>query len=233
MKPSVIIALIVGGVVGFAVGNMFQKPSEGGAPTPVAAAPTPGAPAAPRPQGAPPSDTTVYKVPLENSPVKGPNTALVTIVEFSDYQCPFCVRAEPTVKEVLAAYPGKVRLVHRDYPLPSHGLAPKAAEAAHCAGDQQKYWEMHDRLYAANGKLELAELKSYAREVGVEGAKFDKCLESGEKATLVAFHQKAGEAAGVTGTPAFFVNGRLISGAQPLDAFKAVIDQELKGGAKQ
>ena len=174
------------------------------------------------------------KVAVEaTGPSKGPQDAPVTIVEFSDYQCPFCVRAEPTVKEVLAAYPGKVRLVHRDYPLPSHGLAPKAAEAAHCAGDQQKYWEMHDRLYAANGKLEVAELKTYAKEVGVDPAKFDKCLDSGEKATLVAFHQKAGEAAGVSGTPAFFVNGRLISGAQPLDAFKAVIDQELKGGAKQ
>jgi protein-disulfide isomerase len=173
------------------------------------------------------------KVAVEaTGPSKGPQDAPVTIVEFSDYQCPFCVRAEPTVKEVLAAYPGKVRLVHRDYPLPSHGLAPKAAEAAHCAGDQQKYWEMHDRLYAANGKLGIPELKTYAREVGVDGAKFDKCLDSGEKATLVAFHQKAGEAAGVTGTPAFFVNGRPISGAQPLDAFKAVIDQELKGGAK-
>lgn len=174
------------------------------------------------------------KVAVEaTGPSKGPQDAPITIVEFSDYQCPFCVRAEPTVKEVLAAYPGKVRLVHRDYPLPSHDLAPKAAEAAHCAGDQQKYWEMHDRLYAANGKLAVAELKTYAKEVGVDQAKFDKCLDSGEKATLVAFHQKAGEEAGVTGTPAFFVNGRLISGAQPLDAFKAVIDEELKGGAKQ
>ncbi len=173
------------------------------------------------------------KVVVEaTGPSKGPQDATVTIVEFSDYQCPFCVRAEPTVKEVLAAYPGKVRLVHRDYPLPSHDLAPKAAEAAHCAGDQQKYWEMHDRLYAANGKLAVAELKTYAKEVGVDQAKFDKCLDSGEKATLVAFHQKAGEAAGVTGTPAFFVNGRLISGAQPLDAFKAVIDEELKAAAK-
>ncbi len=173
------------------------------------------------------------KVAVEaTGPSKGPQDAPITIVEFSDYQCPYCVRAEPTVKEVLAAYPGKVRLVHRDYPLPAHGLAPKAAEAAHCAGDQQKYWEMHDRLFAANGKLAVADLKAYAKEVGADPAKFDKCLDSGEKATLVAFHQKAGEAAGVTGTPAFFVNGRLISGAQPLDAFKALIDQELKAGAK-
>jgi protein-disulfide isomerase len=173
------------------------------------------------------------KVAVEaTGPTKGPQDAPITIVEFSDYQCPYCVRAEPTVKELLAAYPGKIRLVHRDYPLPAHGLAPKAAEAAHCAGDQQKYWEMHDRLFAANGKLEVTDLKGYAKEVGVDTARFDKCLDSGEKATVVAFHQKAGEAAGVTGTPAFFVNGHPISGAQPIDAFKVIVDEELKGGAK-
>jgi protein-disulfide isomerase len=162
-------------------------------------------------------------------PSKGPATAPVTIVEFSDYECPFCVRAEPTLKEVLAAYPGKIRLVYRDYPLPMHKKAPKAAEAAHCAGDQGKYWEMHDRLFAANGKLDVPDLKAAAREVqGIDGAKFDKCLDSGEKAKEVEKHQKAGEEAGVSGTPAFFVNGRLLSGAQPLDAFKALIDEELK-----
>ncbi|ACL67411.1 DSBA oxidoreductase [Anaeromyxobacter dehalogenans 2CP-1] len=166
-------------------------------------------------------------------PSKGPNDAPITIVEFSDFQCPFCVRAEPTVKDVMAAYPGKVRVVYRDFPLPSHDLAPKAAEAAHCAGDQGKYWEMHDRLFAANGKLAVDDLKGYAREVGADGAKFDRCLESGEKAPVVQEHHKAGEAAGVSGTPAFFINGRLISGAQPLEAFKAVIDQELKAAGKQ
>ncbi len=174
------------------------------------------------------------KVAVEaTGPAKGPQDAPISIVEFSDYQCPFCVRAEPTVKELLSAYPGKIRLVYRDYPLPAHTLAPKAAEAAHCAGDQQKYWEMHDRLFAANGKLDVSDLKTYAKEVGVDPARFDKCLDSGEKATVVAFHQKAGEAAGVTGTPAFFVNGHLISGAQPLEAFKTIVDQELKDGAKK
>ncbi len=162
-----------------------------------------------------------------NGPAKGPEQAPVTIVEFSDYECPFCVRAEPTVKEVLAAYPGKVRLVHRDYPLPMHPKAPKAAEAAHCAGDQGKYWEMHDKLFEANGKLEIPDLKSYARAVGLDGPKFDACLDSGEKAKVVEMHRKAGEEAGVSGTPAFFVNGRLISGAQPLAAFKTLIDKEL------
>jgi protein-disulfide isomerase len=161
-------------------------------------------------------------------PSKGPADAPVTIVEFSDFECPFCVRAEDTVKQVMAAYPNQVRLVYRDYPLPNHAQAPKAAEAAHCAGDQGKYWEMHGRLFAAGGKLEVESLKSYAKELGLDGAKFDKCLDSGEKATVVTAHKKAGEEAGVNGTPAFFVNGNLISGAQPLDAFKKLIDRELQ-----
>jgi protein-disulfide isomerase len=162
-------------------------------------------------------------------PSKGPASAPVTIVEFSDFECPFCVRAEPTVKALLAKYPDKIKLVYRDFPLPMHTHAPKAAEAAHCAGDQGKYWEMHERLFASNGKLEVSDLKAAAREVqGVDGAKFDRCLDSNEKAPLVEKNRKAGEEAGVSGTPAFFINGRLISGAQPLEAFTAIVDQELK-----
>ncbi|HTN51376.1 MAG TPA: thioredoxin domain-containing protein [Anaeromyxobacter sp.] len=174
------------------------------------------------------------KVAVEaTGPSKGPETAPVTIVEFSDYQCPFCVKAEPTVKDLLAAYPGKIRLVYRDFPLPTHTLAPKAAEAAHCAGDQSKYWEMHDRLFASGGKLSVSDLKAYAREVGLDGTKFDKCLDSGEKASAVAFHQKAGQDVGVTGTPAFYVNGHPISGAQPLENFRQVVDEELAAQAKK
>jgi protein-disulfide isomerase len=161
-------------------------------------------------------------------PSKGPEDAPVTIVEFSDFQCPYCVRAEESVKQVLAAYPDKVRLVYRDYPLPGHALAPKASEAAHCAGDQGKYWEMHDRLFASEGKLEVEKLKGYAKDVGLDAAKFDKCLDSGEKAQVVAFHKKAGEDASVNGTPAFFINGRLVSGAQSVETFKQIIDAELK-----
>jgi protein-disulfide isomerase/Zn-finger nucleic acid-binding protein len=161
-------------------------------------------------------------------PSKGPADAPVTIVEFSDFECPYCVRAEETVKQVLAAYPGKVRLVYRDYPLPMHAKAPKAAEAAHCAADQGKYWEMHDKLFANAQKLEVSDLKAHAREVGLDGGKFDQCLDSSEKAKVVESHKKAGEEVGVSGTPAFFINGRLLTGAQPLDAFKAVIDDELK-----
>jgi protein-disulfide isomerase len=131
------------------------------------------------------------------------------------------------VKDLLDAYPGKIRLVYRDFPLPNHKQAPKAAEAAHCAEDQGKYWEMHAKLFASEGKLAPTDLKGYAREVGLDGPRFDRCLESGEKAKVVDSHRKAGEEAGVSGTPAFFVNGRLISGAQPLEAFRAIVDKEL------
>ncbi len=169
------------------------------------------------------------KVAVDSAgPSRGPAGAPITIVEFSDFECPFCAKAEPTVKDLLAAYPGKIRLVYRDFPLPMHPRAPKAAEAAHCAEDQGKYWEMHDKLFANSTKLEPKDLKAYARDVGLDGGKFDQCLESGEKAKLVDMNKKAGDEAGVSGTPAFFINGRQISGAQPLDAFRAIVDQELK-----
>jgi protein-disulfide isomerase len=162
-------------------------------------------------------------------PSKGPDSAPVTIVEFSDFQCPYCAKAEATVKDLLELekYKGKLRLVYRDYPLPNHNLAPKAAEAAHCAGDQGKYWEMHDRLFAATPKLEVTDLKAYARDLKLDEGRFSKCLDSGEKAKVVADHFKAGNDAGVRGTPAFFINGRLISGAQKLEAFTALVDAEL------
>lgn len=166
-------------------------------------------------------------------PTKGPKDAPITIVEFSDFQCPFCIKAEKTVGELLAAYPGKIRLVYRDFPLPMHSLAPKASEASQCAEDQGKYWEMHDKLFSVDGKLEVDKLKTYAREVGLDGDKFDKCLDGGDKAKVVAEHHKAGEALGVTGTPAFFVNGRLLSGALPIEEFKSVVDAELAAVAKK
>jgi protein-disulfide isomerase len=160
-------------------------------------------------------------------PSKGPASAPVTIVEFSDYQCPFCARVEPTIDELMAAYPDKIRVVFRDFPLPNHAQAPKAAEAAHCAGDQGKYWEMHKKLFQNQQALAPDDLKKHAREVGLDGTKFDQCLDSGAKSSLVQKNLEAGSEAGVSGTPAFFINGRLLSGAQPLSAFKQAVDAEL------
>jgi predicted DsbA family dithiol-disulfide isomerase len=161
-------------------------------------------------------------------PSRGDAKAPVTIVEFSDFECPYCGRAEESIKKVLAAYPAKVRLVYRDYPLPGHTRAQKASEAALCAGDQGKYWEMHEKLFANQRALEVDQLKQHAKDLSLDGDRFGKCLDSGEKAKLVEASKKAGDEAGVTGTPAFFINGRPLSGAQPFEKFKEVIDHELR-----
>jgi protein-disulfide isomerase len=160
---------------------------------------------------------------------RGDAKAPVVIVEFSDFQCPFCKRAEPTLKRVLDEYAGKVRLVYREYPLSGHAEAPKASEAALCAGDQGKYWDMHAKLFEHQTELAVDKLKEYARAISLDGEKFDKCLDNGEKAKEVAMHLEAGQKVGVSGTPAFFVNGRPLSGAVPFERFKEVIDHELSG----
>jgi protein-disulfide isomerase len=162
-------------------------------------------------------------------PSKGPEKAPVTIVTFSDFECPFCSRAETTVKQVMDTYPGKIRLVFRDYPLPFHPNAQKASEAAHCAADQGKYWEMHEKLFANQQALTVPQLKEHAKGIGLDQAKFDKCLDGGDKASIVVANKKAGDEAGVSGTPAFFINGRMLSGAQPFEKFKPLIDAELAG----
>jgi len=161
-------------------------------------------------------------------PSKGPDNAPVTIVAFSDFECPFCSRVNPTIDEVMKTYDGKVKLVFRDYPLPFHAHAPKAAEAGHCAEEQGKFWEMHDVLFANQKALEPADLKKHAGSIaGMDQAKFDACLDTGKYADAVKKNMEAGEEAGVQGTPAFFVNGTLLSGALPVEEFKKVIDQEL------
>jgi protein-disulfide isomerase len=166
-------------------------------------------------------------------PSRGPAAAPVTIIEFSDYQCPACIAAEPAVKQVLAGYGDKVRLVYRDFPLEFHPLAQKAAEASQCAEQQGKYWDMHDRLFAAQGKgLEVPALKSHAKELGLDTAKFDACLDKGETAATVQGHMKAGMAAGVKATPTFFINGRLYEGMLPPEELKKAIDGELAAGGK-
>ncbi len=160
---------------------------------------------------------------------KGPQSAPVTIVEFSDFECPYCGRAEPTIRRVLEEYKGKVRLVYRDFPLDGHASAQKASEAALCASDQGKYWEMHELLFANQEALAVPQLKTYAGQLGLDQGKFDGCLDSGAKAKEVADSKQAGAEAGVSATPAFFINGRPISGAQPYDIFKKLIELELKG----
>ena len=160
-------------------------------------------------------------------PVRGVASAPVTIIEFSDYQCPFCARVNPTLEQVRKTYGDKVKIIFKDFPLPNHAQAPKAAEAAHCAGDQGKYWEMHDQLFANQRALNVPDLKQYAVTLGLDAAAFNQCLDSGKNGRLVAAGSAQGEQMGVNSTPTLYINGRPLIGAQPFEAFKQVIDDEL------
>ena len=166
-------------------------------------------------------------------PSRGPENAPVTIVEFSDFQCPFCTRAVGTVEQVMQAYPDKVRLVFRHFPLEMHKEAPKAAEAAMCANEQGKFWEYHDTLFQNQQALSVENLKTYAGNLKLDEKKFAECLDSGRMAAVVKADMEAGSKVGVTGTPAFFINGVMLSGAQPFEEFKKVIDEELQNKQAQ
>ncbi len=169
-------------------------------------------------------------VSVDDDPAKGPADAPVTIVAFSDFQCPFCGRSERTLARVLETYKGKVRYVFRDFPLGFHQHAMDAAQAAGCVfelGGNEKYWAYHDKLFQNQRSLDRDSLVKFAGEVGVDQAKFKECLESGRRQAEVEKDIRDGQQAGVSGTPAFFVNGRLISGAQPFETFQEVIDDEL------
>jgi protein-disulfide isomerase len=180
--------------------------------------------------------TTYLKAPpvfraelaLTGAPIRGAENAPVTIVKFEDFQCPFCKTAQPTFKDLLKKYDGKVRVMHKDLPLEAiHPLAREAAEAARCAGEQKKFWEYHDQLYSISPKLSTEDLKSSAKQIGLNSAAFDQCLTSGKYRAAVQKDLNDGAQLGLTGTPAFFINGREITGAQPLEVFAVVIDEEL------
>lgn len=163
-----------------------------------------------------------------NNPAKGPVGAPVTVVEFSDFQCPYCARVNPTLTKLQEAYAGKLRIVFRDLPLLNiHKNAGHAAEAAHCAHDQGKFWEMHDRLFANQAKLAPADLKEHAVALSLDATAFNQCLDSGKYTAEWRRDSEEAGRLGLSGTPAFFINGRLLSGAQPYDAFAQVIDEEL------
>jgi len=170
-----------------------------------------------------------YRVPVQlaDAPVRGNPKAPVTILEFSDFQCPFCVRARPTVARLRETYGDRVRFAFRHFPLDFHPEAEKAGQAAACAGEQGRFWEMHDRLWQNPQKLQVTELKAHAQAIGLEREAFERCLDSGRFEGLVERDLRAGQSYGVTGTPAFFVNGRPLIGAQPFEAFQQVIDDEL------
>jgi protein-disulfide isomerase len=156
----------------------------------------------------------------------GDASAPVTIIAFSDYECPFCKRAENTVAQVMSTYGNQVRYVHRDFPLPFHAHAHEAAQAARCVGDQGKFWEYHDKVFQAQD-LSRDNLKKLATEVGADPQKLDQCISSGTHEDEIQADIAAGSDVGVSGTPAFFINGRMLSGAQPFERFKEIIDGEI------
>jgi protein-disulfide isomerase len=162
-----------------------------------------------------------------DGPAQGPANAPIEVVEFSDFQCPYCFRANPTVKQVLSTYGERIRFVYRNYPLPSHPNARPAAEAAQCAAEQGQFWPYHDRLFADQNKLSDGDLKQSAAELGLDTGRFNACVDSHKYKARVDADVQAGNEVGVNGTPAFFINGRMLSGAQPFDEFKRVIDEEL------
>ncbi|NQV91058.1 thioredoxin domain-containing protein [Candidatus Woesearchaeota archaeon] len=182
-----------------------------------------------------PAPTLDVKSLLDDDAVKGDKNAPVTIVEWSDYECPFCERFySDTLAQIDNEYikTGKVKLVYRDFPLSFHPQAQKAAEAAECAGDQGKYYEMHNLLFEKGVTGGVAGFKAFAKELKLDSVKFDKCLDDGTHASEISSDMADGAAAGIQGTPGFVIGpsdgkGIAISGAQPFAVFKQVIDAAL------
>jgi protein-disulfide isomerase len=180
-----------------------------------------------RPQ---PDPSAVYRVPIAGAPVRGRADALVTIVIFSDFQCPFCSRVLPTLERIEEAYGREVRFVFRHNPLPFHQQAMPAAEAAMEAFTQRRdraFWQMHDVLFANQTALQRADLERYAHQLGLDARRFARALDSHTHAAAIAADQTLARELGASGTPSFFINGRNLRGAQPFESFEAVIDEEL------
>jgi protein-disulfide isomerase len=165
---------------------------------------------------------------------QGATNAPVTIVEFSDFQCPFCQRVSPTLKRLKETYGDKIRIVWKDFPLTAiHPEAFKAAEAGNCAREQGKFWEYHDRLFANQQTLQPDALKTHAVASGLDPAKFNACLDSSKYSTRVQEHVGVGAKLGINSTPAVFINGRQVTGAQPYEVFAGIIDEELERTARR
>jgi protein-disulfide isomerase len=168
-----------------------------------------------------------HSVEISGTP-RGPADAPITIVEFSDFQCPFCLRASAVVREVLDRYPEQVRVYYRHLPLPNHPRARAAAIASVCAERQGQFWAYHDRLFADPHAMSDEHLRTRAQALELDLAAFDACVASDEAAARVDADIAAADAVGASGTPVFFVNGIRLTGAQPIESFVRVIDEELE-----
>lgn len=172
----------------------------------------------------------VFDVNTANAPTKGNGDAKVTIVEYSDFQCPFCSKASKTIADLEKKYGSKIRIVFKNYPLPFHSQAKLAAEAALCANDQDKklFWKMHDSMFADQTKLDRDNLIKTAKAAGVKEDAFVKCLDGHTNLAKIDADMKEGQDLAIKSTPTFYINGKLLSGALPIETFSEVIDEELE-----
>jgi protein-disulfide isomerase len=166
-------------------------------------------------------------VDIAGSDVRGPRDAEVMVVEFADYECPYCEKVNPYMQQLRKEYGDKVAIVFKDFPLPMHHKAQKAAEAARCAGEQGEFWKYHDVLFNSGGALGVPQLKEHARVLKLDGERFDQCLDNGEMAAVVKKDLEEGKSLGLTGTPSFFVNGHFFSGAVDYGLVKQMVEQQL------
>jgi protein-disulfide isomerase len=176
-----------------------------------------------------PGSRAQVSITIEPAMTKGTAAAKVTIVEFSDFQCPFCKRVVPTLNQVMKEYEGRVRLVFKDMPLEFHELARPAHEASRCAAEAGKFWSYHDRLFEEQPAFERADLVRYAVEAGIDRAGFVKCLDERRFAAAVEADVAQARSLAINGTPTFLINGRPLVGAQPVEAFRSAIDDALSG----
>jgi protein-disulfide isomerase len=172
------------------------------------------------------------EVSLKNTPVRGTSGAPLTVVEYADFECPYCQQVQPVLDKLETEFKGKLLFAYKDLPLPMHSHAQKAAEAVQCAGLQNKYWEYHDLLFKTK-ELEVPQLKTGARQLGLEPAAFDKCLDSGERADAVKAGLDEATKLGLQGTPSFFLNGRFFSGSMSYDQMRQMMEEELKRASTQ
>jgi protein-disulfide isomerase len=222
---GVVVLGLLGGV--FLLGRSSGGGGNGGGGIAGGNVPVPTQPTAPAPRE---GDVTKIAKVSKDDHIRGDSNAKVTLIEYSDFECPFCARFSPTVEQVLAEYDGQVRLIYRHFPLRSiHPVAQKAAEASECAADQGKFWEMHDALFALNtaGSLSLPSLKSTAADLGLNTSDFDSCLDSGDKAADVEEDYQDGIAGGVSGTPGTFVDDQYLAGALPFEQVRGIIEAKL------
>ncbi|MDJ0847484.1 MAG: thioredoxin domain-containing protein [Myxococcota bacterium] len=190
----------------------------------------PSAPAAAPSRPARPDPNRRYSINVKGSPIKGSADAKIKVVEFSDFQCPFCARVGPTLEKIAKEYPDDVQIAFKHLPLSIHPKAPAAHAAAEAAHKQGRFWEMHDKIFANQRSMSPAAYEQYAKEIGLDVGRFKKDVASTDVKKRVDGDAAEAARLGVTGTPAFFINGRYLSGAQPFESFKRIIDQELEKG---